>query len=246
MAGPQAVGSVRTEGARIHFEVYDQRPAPAGGDPLVLLHGNGEDLHILDTQVDAFSRHHRVVAVDTRGHGRSSAGQLPWDFPLFARDVLAVLDHVGAGRAHVFGFSDGGNTALHLVAAAPHRLASVVVVGANLDPSGLAPLVRAGMVAARARWRALGVLSRGARDRARLYGLMLDHPHLDPARLRGAAVPALVVAGQRDVVRPAHTRLIAQSLGAQLEVLAGAGHMVPVQRPAQCNRLVLDFLARRG
>lgn len=241
MREPAVKGHVRTEGAHIHFEVYGDGP------PVVVLHGNGEDLHVLDAQIEAFSAERTVVAVDTRGHGRSSAGAVPWDFPLLGRDVVAVLDELGIAKADVFGFSDGGNIALQLVLDAPQRLASIAVVGANLDPTGLGAVDRAAMTVQRKGLRLMALVSRRARARLPFVDLMLEHPHIDPVRLRAASVPALVVVGERDLIRSEHTELIARSLrGSRLEVVAGAGHMVPVTHAAECNRLVLEFLRTLG
>jgi pimeloyl-ACP methyl ester carboxylesterase len=231
-------GHVRTETAHIHFR------ACGSGAPLVLLHGNGEDSRTLRAQITAFRPHFRVIAIDSRGHGKSTAGSVDWDFPLFGRDVLAVLDELGIEQAHIFCYSDGGNTALQLVSDQPQRLLSVVVVGANLDPSGLETWTRAMMTAQRQVYRLASRISRRARSAAMRYALMLDHPHIDPVRLRSAHVPALVMAGERDVIRRAHTELIARSLrGARLEILRHAGHDIPTRHAAECNRLVLEFLA---
>ncbi|MBB3035761.1 pimeloyl-ACP methyl ester carboxylesterase [Hoyosella altamirensis] len=236
---PLSAGHVRTETAHIHFETYGD----VTFSPLVVLHGNGEDLHSLDEQIRAFAARHWVVAIDTRGHGRSSGGTESWDFPLFSRDVLAVLDELNIDSTHVFGYSDGGNIALQLVSDHPQRVRSVAVVGANLDPTGLHPWTRAVLIVQRA---ALSIAARRSRRAAAALAkivLMTDHPHLDPVRLRRPHIPALVIAGQRDVVRSGHTELIARSLpGSELHILRGAKHEIPFENAEQCNALVLDFL----
>ncbi|MCW4352182.1 alpha/beta hydrolase [Hoyosella sp. YIM 151337] len=237
--GPVASGHVRTGDAHIHFETYGRDSSA----PLVLLHGNGEDLRSLDQQIGAFAEHYRVIAIDTRGHGRSSHGTVPWDFPLFASDVLAVLDELKVRSAHFFGYSDGGNIVLQLISDHPQRVRSAVVVGANLDPTGLHAWTRAVLAVQRA---ALAVLARGTRRAAPALArvtLMTNHPHLDPVRLRRTHVPALVIAGERDVVRTAHTELIARSLpGARLEIIPGAKHEIPFDHPERCNAEVLEFV----
>ncbi|MBD8505983.1 alpha/beta fold hydrolase [Hoyosella sp. G463] len=230
---------VHTGGARIHYAVRGD----AAAEPLVVLHGNGEDHTTLEAQIAAFSEQFRVIALDTRGHGRSVAGSEPWDFPLLARDVCAVLDAEGARSARFFGYSDGGNIILQMLLDHPQRVRSAVVVGANLDPAGLHPWARASMVVQK---MLLGVVSRRlpcVRRSVRRLALMTDHPRIDPVRLRRAEVPVLVMAGEHDIVRAGHTALIARSLPAsELHIMAGAGHDIPMARAAECAQRSLAFL----
>lgn len=230
---------VHTDGARIHYVVRGD----AAAEPLVVLHGNGEDHATLAAQIAAFAREFRVIAIDSRGHGRSTAGSVPWDFPLLARDTCAVLDAEGVRSARLFGYSDGGNTILQMLLDHPQRVRSAVVVGANLDPAGLHPWARASMVAQK---MLLGAISRRlpcVRRSVRKLALMTDHPRIDPVRLRHAEVPVLVMAGEHDVIRAGHTALIARSLPAsELHIMAGAGHDIPMARAGECAQRALDFL----
>ena len=78
------------------------------GTPLVLLHGNGEDGTYFARQMEEFSRDFRVLAVDTRGHGRSPRGTAPFTLDQFAEDLKDFLDgrgipvHVGLGAVSLF------------------------------------------------------------------------------------------------------------------------------------------------
>ena len=85
------------------------------GFPLLLLHGNGEDHNYFEHQVAYFSKLFRVVAVDTRGHGQSPRGTAPFTIGQFADDLLYFMDMHGIEKAHLLGFSDGGNIALDFV-----------------------------------------------------------------------------------------------------------------------------------
>ncbi len=103
------------------------------GEPLILLHGNGKDGSYFEHQMAAFAPRYRVIALDTRGHGRSPRGKAPFTIRQFADDLLAFMDERGIGRAHVLGFSDGGNIALVFALAHPERVGKLVLNGANLD-----------------------------------------------------------------------------------------------------------------
>lgn len=214
------------------------------GRPLVLLHGNGEDHHVFDRMVPLLAPGRRLVGIDSRGHGRSPRGEGPLTIASMADDVATVLEELDVDGADVLGYSDGGNVALELAVRHPVRLRRLVVCGANLHPSGLRPGVLRAMVATRRALVRSGRLWSGAARRIELLDLMIEDPHLTPAQLAGVELPVLVVVGERDVVLPAHSRLIARSLPAgRLAVVAGAGHAVPQQRPATLAQLVDGFLA---
>ena len=107
------------------------------GTPLVLLHGNGEDGTYFARQMEEFSRDFRVLAVDTRGHGRSPRGTAPFTLDQFAEDLKDFLDGRGIARAAILGFSDGGNIALLFALRYPSCVEKLIVNGANLYPSGM-------------------------------------------------------------------------------------------------------------
>ena len=107
------------------------------GAPLLLLHGNGECLDYFRSQIDFFSSRYRVIALDTRGHGASPRGQAPFTIAQFAEDLLEFMDGMRLSKAHILGFSDGGNIALTFALKHPERVDKLILNGANLDPSGV-------------------------------------------------------------------------------------------------------------
>ena len=82
------------------------------GEPLILLHGNGEDCTYFSGQIDVFARDYHVYALDSRGQGKTPRGVAPFTIRQFADDLLSFMNERGIDRAHLLGFSDGGNTAL--------------------------------------------------------------------------------------------------------------------------------------
>ena len=214
------------------------------GRPLVLLHGNGESHRVFDRIAPLLAPRHRLVALDSRGCGASPRGEGPLTIARMADDVDAALRALGLDGVDVLGFSDGGNVALELALRHPGRAGRLVVVGANLFPEGLRA---SSLLPTRVGHRVLALAGRwlpSARSAAERWALMTDDPHIDPADLARVDVPALVVVGRRDVVRPEHSRLIASSLAdARLATIERAGHMLPVTHPDRLARLVTDFLA---
>jgi pimeloyl-ACP methyl ester carboxylesterase len=214
------------------------------GEPLALLHGNGETHHVFDRMVPLLAQRHRLVALDSRGCGGSPRGDGPLTIARMADDVDEALDALGLKGVDVLGFSDGGNIALELVLHHPERVGRLVVVGANLFPEGLRPAALASM---RMVHRTLTVAARvraEAGAKAERYALMTEDPHIDPAELARVDIPALVVVGRHDVVRPEHSRLVAGSLPrARLATVERAGHMLPTTHPGPLAKIVEDFLA---
>ena len=208
------------------------------GFPLVLLHGNGEDHTYFKHQMGPFSDRYRVIALDTRGHGRSPRGTAPFTLDQFAQDLKDFLDEKGIERCHLLGFSDGGNIALLFALRHPQYVEKLVVNGANLVPSGVKAstqwLITAGWVTC----RALACFSQKARRNWELLNLMVTQPNIDPRALKALSMPVLVTAGEED-----HTRAIAAAIpGSRLAILPG-DHFVARQNWQAFNPLVLDFLA---
>ena len=73
------------------------------GETLILLHGNGEDGSYFEHQMSAFAPRFRVIALDTRGHGKSPRGKAPFTIRQFADDLLEFMDERGIERAHLLG-----------------------------------------------------------------------------------------------------------------------------------------------
>ena len=84
------------------------------GTPLILLHGNGESCEYFLGQMDTFARWFHVYAIDTRGHGKTPRGDMPFTIRQFADDLLGFMDDHQIEKAHLLGFSDGGNIAMVL------------------------------------------------------------------------------------------------------------------------------------
>ena len=103
------------------------------GKPLVLLHGNGEDSSYWKAQIPEFTRFFRVIAVDSRGHGASEAGTRGLSFELMAQDLKTLLDTLGIQKAHILGFSDGGNLAIKFALMFPTYVDKLILTGANVE-----------------------------------------------------------------------------------------------------------------
>lgn len=224
----------------VEIQLYHEESGQ--GFPLVLLHGNGEDHTYFKRQIPAFSQHFRTIALDTRGHGRSPRGTAPFTLDQFAEDLRAFLDAQGIARCHLLGFSDGGNIALLFALRYPQYVERLILNGADLDPKGVKRRIQLPIVLSWALLQAVRRLDRRAQAKWELLDLMVTQPHIDPKALSALRMPVLVVAGEDDMIREEHTRLIAASIpGARLAILPG-DHFVARRNWQAFNELVLDLL----
>ena len=230
------------EGAKLYYEIH------GGGEPLILLHGNSEDCRIFDKMLPLLSARYRVILADTRGHGRSDRGCPPLDFFTLAYDVRALMDHLNIQSAHILGFSDGGNTALHLALKYPDSVRSLVLLGANLSPLGLCPIFQTLCILAWGKLLGASLIFPSLRGKYEKLSLMVLHPNLPAKRLRQITAPALVMTGKRDFTVLKHETLrIARYLPDSAFVfLKGAGHFLPTSHPVETSRAVLRFLRHLG
>lgn len=233
--------TVALNGIKLYYETYGQ------GEPLLLLHGNGQSISAFSGQIPELAKHYQVIAVDTRAQGNSTNGKPTLTYDLFAEDMSALLTALRIPAAHVVGWSDGGNTGLSLALHHPQQVKKLVTMGANLwaDTLAVTPAtlreVRQGKLLA----TLLYPFSHQARQVRPLMVLLLDYPRLKAPDLAGIAAPTLVLAGEKDLIKPAHSRLIASSLPhGQAHVFPGLTHYAPQEDPAAFNAAVLAFLGQ--
>lgn len=116
---------VNSDDAKIYYEVYGK------GQPLVVLHGGiAGSTYEMTQLIDNFSKHYQVIAISTRGHGKSELGTKPHTYEQKAKDVVAVLNEVTKDSVTVFGFSDGGYTGYYLASKFPQKVKQMVIIGA--------------------------------------------------------------------------------------------------------------------
>jgi 3-oxoadipate enol-lactonase len=259
---------------QIHTNGITMHVIDAGsGSPLVLLHGLGWDGTLWASTARRFADRYRVIAADTRGHGESDKPEGPYTIDLFARDWLGCLDALSVERACLVGFSQGGMIAQVLAVEHPERVAALVLVSTSCrsDPSAKAKmeerirLARTDGPAAAARLAASSVFSKRFADThpdtvekfVAWRTAMPQDPLLEATRagygfdmsapLAAVRVPTLVMYGDEDTLTPPPVvRHVADCvLGAEVECVLGAGHMIPIEQPAAFESRLGAFLAKR-
>lgn len=212
------------------------------GFPLILLHGNGESSDYFKAQVEEFSKLYRVIAVDTRGHGRSARGVEPFTLSQFADDLFTFMDNLNIEKAHILGFSDGANIALLFALRYSHMVEKLILNGADLTPKGVKLSTQIPIMIGYGIVSAISLIDKNAVAKKELLGLMVTQPNIEPAKLSALTMPVLVIAGTKDMIKEEHTKLIASSIpNAKLQFIEG-GHFIAKKNNVAFNTVVEDFL----
>lgn len=201
-----------------------------GLPPIIFLHGNGGNSSSFFYVFEHFSKFRRVIAVDSRGHGRSPRGSAPFTLKQFSQDLYGFMVSKGIEKADLIGYSDGGNVAMIFATEHPEMVSSMVLNGANMFPKGLLKkdLLAIKRAYSRVSFRLkFDPKSERLIHERELLGLMVNEPSLTPEELRKINVPVLVLVGSHDAIAPEHTKLICASFpSARLAVVEGGHNIV--------------------
>lgn len=214
------------------------------GKAFVLLHGNGESGEYFVHQKEYFSKNYRVIAVDTRGHGKSPRGTAPFTISQFADDLSEFFEQMEIEKAIVLGFSDGANIAMRFALKYPEKVETLILNGGNLFPKGVKPVYQ---IPIEIGYR-LAKLSQNKSEKAKhnteLLSLMVNDPFINEEELKIITCPTLVIAGTKDMIKESHTRLIAKSIkSSELKIIKGS-HCVASESPGEFNKAVESFLIK--
>lgn len=239
------------------------------GEPLLLLHGLGSSTADWILQMEAFAAQYRVIAVDLRGHGRSTKPPGPYTIPMFAADTTNFLRALQIPAAHLLGISLGGMIAFQLAVSSPEIVKSMVIVNSvpSMVVSGFADrwqLWRRSAIVELMGVRRMGeylaprlfpkpeqaelrqeMVQRWAQNDKRAYmAAMRSFVGWDVTdQLAGISCPALVISADEDYWPVADKEAYAAQMPqARLLVIADSRHATPVDQPEIFNTAVLNFL----
>lgn len=242
------------------------------GELVVFLHGIGGNKRNWHDNLPAFAADFHAAAWDARGYGESEDYDGPLAFTDFRSDLVRVLDHFGAQKAHIVGLSMGGRIAASFHEAHADRVASLVLCDTHLGfanfsdearqkfvslrrdpllngktPADIAPTVARTLIGDPNDAEALAkMVDSMERLHTQSYIKSIEASvALDHTDLyRAIRVPTLVVVGALDRLTPPDMarEIAGQIEGSRLEVIEGAGHLPNFEKADAFNRIVLDFL----
>ena len=243
------------------------------GDAVVFLHGFPHHRALWASQVAALVDRARCIAPDLRGFGESSVHP-PYSVDQYADDLAALLDSLRIERAVVCGLSMGGYVALAFWRRHRARVRALILMDTRAGNDSAEGRERRDQMIALARQRGSEAVADamitgmvGKRTREKCPEVVDDvHRMLESAPVDGVVgalealrdrpdstatlatidVPTLIVVGEDDVLTPPGEAMLLHAgiRGSTLEVIAGAGHLANVERPAAVNHVITEFLAK--
>jgi pimeloyl-ACP methyl ester carboxylesterase len=114
--------TIKVRDVRIHYHVYGE------GEPLLMIAGLCGDLYNWKKALPHLEKSHRVIVFDNRGSGHTEAPDAPFSMADMGDDAAGLLDALGVAKAHVLGWSMGGNVAQEVVLRHPEKVGALVLM----------------------------------------------------------------------------------------------------------------------
>ena len=197
---------INVNNININYETYGH------GNPIILLHGNQESHEIFDKLIDKLKEDYKVYAVDSRCHGKSEDIK-EISYNLMCNDVIQIIKKLNIVKPILYGFSDGGIIGILVAIKEPELLSKLIISGANIFPDVFTV------------WDSIITKLFYFFTRSKYIKMMLDEPNIPLEDLKRITIPVHVLAGEKDVIKQEHTRLIADNIkNSTLEIIKGENH----------------------
>lgn len=215
---------ITVNGVQIYYEKTGE------GRPLIMAHCNSMDHKIFRKAVKVLSGHFTVYCPDTRDHGKSSRVKT-LHYEDMAEDMVQFIAALDLEKPAFYGFSDGGIIGLLIASAHPDLLSALIVSGASLNPDSTKDLPM----------KFFRLWSHF--DRSDKMRIMMREPDITDDMLKSICVPTFVTAGEKDVIKPEHTRHIAETVpGAALKIFPKTGHSGYIMNSTRIADYILSVL----
>lgn len=258
---------VDVNGAHIFYQVAGQ------GTPMLLIHGYPLSGALFSRVRDMLAAQYKVITIDLRGYGKSTAPGIPDTIAVYAQDALAVLDSLGIQRAIIGGMSMGGPIALEMYQRAPDRFQGLILIDTNAfaatpaeagEEHGFADMSRQGTAAALvplllpimltgdtrmqqpALVQYLTTVIKAASTDAAVGGALALATRADYTALLGKiTVPTLILVGQEDPLYPYEiSQMMQQKIpNSTLTIIPGGAHATIFEVPQLASKAILDWAA---
>lgn len=197
---------IKVNNVELYYEKYGK------GQPIILLHGNQETHEIFDKLIEKLQSNYEVYAIDSRCHGKSeNPKEISYD--LMRDDVIEFIKKLEISKPILYGFSDGGIIGILVAIKEPDLLSNLIVSGANITPDVFTKLD--------------SILTKLFYfvTKSKYIKMMLDEPNIPLEDLHKITIPVHVLAGEKDVIKYEHTKLIADNIkDSTLEIIKNEKH----------------------
>ena len=197
---------IKVNNVELYYEKYGK------GKPIILLHGNQETHDIFDKLIEKLKSNYEVYAIDSRCHGKSENPK-EISYNLMCEDIMQFIKELKIEKPILYGFSDGGIIGLLVAIKEPNLLSKLIISGANINPDV---------------FTATNLLLTKIVyffTRSKYIKMMLDEPNIPVENLKKITIPVHVLAGEKDVIKLDHTKLIADNIeNSTLEIIKNENH----------------------
>lgn len=223
-------------GIKLHFEEY------GSGEPLILLHGALQSIDAFDAMIPLLSKEYKVIAIDTRGHGKSTINDQDLSYRLFSLDLEEFINKMNLNDVNILGWSDGGNTGLIYSMNNPEKVKKLITIGAVLFNNDSSVNKEVNEVLNKKINHCKLENIENEID-CRVYKMLKIHPNISPSELSKIQAKTLILSGENDFVKKSHSKLIFESINnSKIHFFNGLTHDAPIENPKLVSQYVLDFL----
>ena len=195
------------------------------GDVLIFLHGNSLDSGIFVNLYDYFSEKYKVVAIDSRGHGSSECGEVPYSIDLFADDIITFCSKKKFANICVVGYSDGANIALMIAKKYPQLIDKLVIISGNYKVDGIKKWLRNILKFLIILLIPFSKYFNPIKIQKWKFDLMLNDMGISEIDLKQIIKPTLVLCAENDLIYEEHTFDIHKNIkGSVLKIIKKTNH----------------------
>ena len=238
---PAAGKYYQVRGIKMYAETYGQ------GKPLLLIHGNGGSISAFSNTIPYFAKKYKVIAVDSRAHGKTVDASDSLSFEEMADDFAALLDAMHIDSAYVIGWSDGGINALVLAMRHPEKVIKLASTGANLTPdsTALQPDLWRQLVKQYDTDNAKPRTTAKQKNDWKIFMLDYTQPNIPFSALQAIKCPSLIICGDHDLIPIEHTVKIYEAISkAYLWVVPNSPHATLIEHKDDFNKVVNEFFEK--
>ena len=229
-------------GINLYCEIYGK------GKPLLLIHGNGGNMSAFSKSIPYFSKQYKVIAVDSRAHGKSKDNADSLSFEMMADDFAALLSTLHIDSTYIIGWSDGGITAIVMAMRHSGKVIKLASSGANLwpDSTALLPSLWKDEQLNYEANKKKNFTTEKEKNDWKIFMLDWLQPNISLPALQSVKCPALIIAGDHDLIMAQHTLAIYQHIPkAYLWIVPNSSHGTLIEHANEFNKKVNEFFTKK-
>ncbi|WP_233883852.1 alpha/beta fold hydrolase [Tenacibaculum piscium] len=235
----------KVNGTKIYYEQYGK------GEPLFIIHSCGTDIKAMEYQIDFFKKKYNVIAVDSRGQGKSKLKTTNLTYDLMAKDYEALANYLKLDAINILGWSDGAIIGLKMGINNKIKIKKIIAMGPNLRLDSTAVNNWAIKQVQEMHSQTIKMLKNGDTSKnwekeLQLDKLLLNSSEITHKALKKITAEVLVIIGDRDIIKNQHAVEIFDNISkAQLCILPGANHGIPRNNSEMFNTISHHFLTQK-